>query len=82
MLAELGGFALIRRLRKPTPFAPASPSFKAEVSGGAGCLTTRKEGKKKKNKTKKTPETQLIILTIKMIINIHRWFKERPLKTD
>lgn len=53
VLVGLGGFALIRRLRKPTPFTPASPSFKAEVSGRDGCLMTRRESKKKKNNTQK-----------------------------
>jgi len=53
VLAGLGGFTLIPRLRKLTPFAPASPSFKAGLSGGGGCLASRREEKKKKNNNQK-----------------------------
>lgn len=45
VLARLGGFALIPWLRKPTPFASASPSLKAEVSSWDGRLAARREAK-------------------------------------
>lgn len=58
MPAGTGGFALIQRSRKPAPFAPASPSFKAGVSGGDGCLVTRREAKKEeKNHQQQNPDT-------------------------
>lgn len=61
MPAGTGGFALIQRSRKPAPFAPASPSFKAGVSGRDGCLVTRREAKKKKKNNNNKTKTHLIL---------------------
>lgn len=71
VLARLGGFALIPWLRKPTPFASASPSLKAEVSGWDGRLAAEGRQKAKKNNRKKTTHQLLIILTFDMIIHIY-----------
>lgn len=70
VLARLGGFSLIPWLRKPTPFASASPSLKAEVSGWDGRLAAGGRQKAMKNNSKKNPQL-LIILTFDMIIHIY-----------